>query len=265
MMKKDVFFIPGVVLKPMNAVRLRPAQGKRLGLRSGVIMLEAVKLGKQFTRGFFKKVVFQVRDISFQLNRGEILGLVGPSGSGKSTIGRMMVGLTRPTNGVVRLDGKKIFPLSGKRLHHQHKVQIVFQEPHLTLDPKQTVSESLQEVLLAHKLVPSRKAANQRVMELFDQTGLTSEILNRLPREISGGQAQRVVIARALCLLPQYLIADEPTSMLDLSVQAMILRLLQDFKLRRNLGILFISHDPAVIQVICDRVIFLQNGSLLPP
>jgi ABC-type glutathione transport system ATPase component len=227
-------------------------------------MLEAVGLGKRFRRGVLGQSGFTVRNISFQVHRGQAIGLVGPSGSGKSTVARMLARLIHPSEGSIRLDGIDLDTLAPRRADScRRKIQMVFQDPHLALDPKKSIAWTLQEALLAHRIAASRDGTDRIIDTLFAETGLSAEIRNRRPHEISGGQAQRVVIARALSLSPNYLIADEPTSMLDLSVQAMILDLLQKLRRRRNLGILLISHDPAVIRAFCEKTLYMENGTLV--
>ncbi|NNG02176.1 MAG: ABC transporter ATP-binding protein [Desulfobacteraceae bacterium] len=227
-------------------------------------MLEAIGLEKRFTRGIRRKSVFTVSHVSLQVGRGEAVGLVGPSGSGKSTLARMLAQIIRPSAGSVRLDGVDM--ASVPPVHwgsYQRRIQMIFQDPHLALDPKKTIAWTMREVFQAHGITHSRREADDRINAIFAETGLSLEIRNRLPHEISGGQAQRVVIARALTLNPHYVIADEPTSMLDLSVQAMVFNLLRMLKQQRNLGLVLISHDPAVVTAFCDRVLNIRNGSLV--
>jgi ABC-type glutathione transport system ATPase component len=228
-------------------------------------MLEAVALGKTFQRRPWRRCDFEVRGISIHVHPGEAVGLVGPSGSGKSTVARMLALLTRPTHGVVRLDGRALAWTNPRRLRdYRRNIQMIFQDPHLALDPKKTIAWTLREPLLAHGIARSRSAADAGIEALLAETGLSGEIRNRRPGEISGGQAQRVVIARALSLSPRYLIADEATSMLDLSVQAMVLNLLKGLMRRRNLGVVVISHDPALVKAFCTRSYRLGEGRLLP-
>jgi ABC-type glutathione transport system ATPase component len=228
-------------------------------------MLEAVDIGKTFHRGLWRRCDFDIRGISIQVNPGEAVGLVGPSGSGKSTVARMLALLTRPSQGTVRLDGRALSLTSRSQLRdYRRKIQMIFQDPHQALDPKKTIVWTLREPLLAHGIVRSKREADARIGALLSEAGLSEEILQRRPKEISGGQAQRVVIARALSLSPSYLIADEATSMLDLSVQAMVLNLLKGLMRRRGLGIIVISHDPALVKAFCARSFFLREGRLVP-
>jgi len=219
-------------------------------------MLEAVKLRKNYITGLSKKKTFSTGRVSFRIQSGEILGLMGPSGCGKTTVAKMIVGLLRPSEGRIILDGADVADMliETPRLYHR-RVQAVPQHPDLSLDPKQTVGKSVEEVLLYHGKAASKKHARRLIDEWFDNTGLTPDIARRLPSEISGGQAQRVALIRAVCLSPRYLVADEPTAMLDLSTQAEILRLIMDLKNRLKMGVLLISHDSDVVNAVCDRVL----------
>lgn len=226
-------------------------------------MLEAVHLGKSFSAGFGRPPGYVVRGVCLAVKPGEIVGLVGDSGSGKSTIARMLAGVLSPSEGEVRLDGATSPPAGGLWRSRRRAVQMTFQDPHLSLDPLRSIFWSMREVLAAHGLARGRGTEEEIIAALFAEVGLSLEIGWRRPGEISGGQAQRVAIARALALRPQYLIADEPTSMLDLSVQAMILRLLMHLAHTRNLGVLLISHDLDVVSRCCRRILVVRNGALM--
>lgn len=227
-------------------------------------MLVADKLSKSFSRGLFKQPAPVVTEASFAIKPGEALGLVGQSGSGKSTIARLLVRLFRPTGGRVVYRGTDLTALSEKEYRpYRCKLQIIFQHPSLTLSPKKTILDTLLEPMLVHKLVSSRHQAMDKVAELLNLTNLQEEVLDRYPHQISGGQAQRVVIARALSLEPEVIIADEPTSMLDLSVQAQILDLLKTIQTSKQTAILLISHDIPVVRAFCDRVAFLADGKIM--
>ena len=224
-------------------------------------MLEILKLKKVYTNGFLRKKVFSTQSVSFQLRQGEILGLVGPSGCGKTTVARMIAGLESPTDGKLMLDGSDLnFRKTENRFRYRKQVQMISQHPELALDPKQTAGNAVIEVLLYHRLASSRKKALDMTREWFEKTGLAWEIAKRFPREMSGGQAQRVAMIRALSLSPRFLIADEPTSMLDLSVQTMILRLIIGLKEKKKTGVLLITHDMDVVNALCDRVITMNTS-----
>lgn len=226
-------------------------------------MLVIEGLGKCYPSGWFRPPVTLLRDIRLRVNAGEILGLCGPSGSGKTTLARMIPGLIRPSTGKIRFRGEDITRLTGKRLRfYRRKAQIIFQNPLLSLDPKQSVFDAVAEPLKAHGGVTSKSVLREKVGALLSDCGLPDDIGRRLPHEISGGQAQRVVLARALSVTPELIIGDEMTAMLDLSVQAQILHLLQQLRKDRGLTLILISHDRHLLRAVCDRVAVLEGGSL---
>jgi len=198
-----------------------------------------------------------VDDVSIAVGRGEIVGIVGESGSGKSTLAMSVAGLRRPTEGEIRVAGE---PLARTMSRSQRAaVQVVFQDPLNSLDPRQSIGSGLAELRTLHP-DRTRWATDE---EILARVGLPTEVLNRLPRQISGGQAQRVSIARALLLRPEIVVADEPTSALDVLVQAQILKLLRELQERDNLTILMISHNLAVVEAVCDRVYVMLNGRVV--
>lgn len=191
--------------------------------------------------------VHAVDDVSFSINRGESVGLVGESGSGKTTLARMLVGLVRPSSGAIRLEGR---------------AQMVFQDPFASLNPRMRVGDAIAEAIVIHKLA-SGVAVQSRVSELLGQVGLNTGHADRFPHEFSGGQRQRIGIARALAVKPDLLVADEPVSALDVSIQAQIVNLLQDLQLELGLAILFVAHDLSVVEHISDRVIVMRRGRIV--
>lgn len=230
-------------------------------------LLETVGLTKRFRApsGLFgpKRQVHAVEDVSFTIRKGEVLGLVGESGSGKTTVGRMVMGLIPPTNGAIIFDGQDIGGLSPTRLlPYRRRVQMVFQDPFASLNPRQRVGDLIAEGMQIHQLGTASEQQSE-VMRLLDLVGLPAESAQRFPHEFSGGQRQRIGIARALAVKPEMLVADEPVSALDVSVQAQVLNLLQDLKTKLNLTILFISHDLAVVEHFCDRVAVMYLGRLM--
>ncbi|WP_448382150.1 ABC transporter ATP-binding protein [Desulfosoma sp.] len=202
--------------------------------------------------------------VSLAVEPGEIYGLMGPSGSGKTTLARIAVRLIRPTAGRVLWHGVDVGPASAKGLRsYRRQVQLIFQNPHAALDPKQSVFEALSEPLVALALVRSKKECFRQVASIIEECGLSEDILSRRPHQISGGQAQRVVLARSLALNPQMVIADEPTSMLDVSVQAHVLEILKRRRDERGMAIWLISHDEDLLRCFCERVGVLDDGRLV--
>ena len=204
-----------------------------------------------------------VDDVTLDLGRDEVLGLVGESGSGKSTLGRMAVGLIRPTVGRVSVLGQDISSLSGSELRvFRRRMQMVFQDSSNSLNPRMTLRELLEEPYRVQGLyTPSERST--RADAVADEVGLARSWMGRLPHEFSGGQRQRVSIARALALEPELVVADEPVSALDVSVQAKVLNLLKDIRQARGLSMLFVSHDMAVVDFMCDRVAVLDGGRVV--
>jgi oligopeptide transport system ATP-binding protein len=204
-----------------------------------------------------------VDGVSFTVGRGETLGLVGESGSGKSTIAQAILGLHRPTAGRIEFDGSDLFALSERdRRRRRRDLQIVFQDPATSLNPRMKVGSIVAEPLLVHGLVSSRREAESRVGELMTLCGLPPDAASRYPHAFSGGQQQRIAIARALALEPKLVVADEPTSALDVSIQAQIVNLMTDLQARLGLSYLLISHDLAVVRQLAHRVAVLYAGRL---
>ncbi|GAA1569209.1 ABC transporter ATP-binding protein [Leucobacter aridicollis] len=210
--------------------------------------------------------VTAVNRVSFSIDRGESVGLVGESGSGKSTIARILVGLERPDSGEVRLGGvDRLAPARGReaRLARARAVQMVFQDPNGSLDRRLTVAETLGRAMRLHGIAASSADARTRTLALLDRVGLSERHADAKPHELSGGQRQRVAIARALAVEPELLVLDEAVSALDVSVQAQVLDLLSDIRQETGVGYLFVSHDLAVIQEVCDRVLVLYRGTVV--
>jgi peptide/nickel transport system ATP-binding protein len=203
-----------------------------------------------------------VDGVSFAIHPGEVLGLVGESGSGKSTIGRLILRLLDPTAGSIRFSGEDIARLPERRLKpFRRRAQMVFQDPYASLNPRLRVRDIVGEALDAHALARGRR--NERVGELLELVGLPAGLMTRFPHEFSGGQRQRIGLARALAVEPELIVADEPVSALDVSVQAQALNLMQDLRARLNLAMLFISHDLDVVELMCDRIAVLYLGRVM--
>ncbi len=214
----------------------------------------------QRTTGFVRAV----DGVSFSLSRGETLGLVGESGCGKTTVGRTILKLIPATSGAVVFDGVDVYRARGEQLKKLRKrMQIVFQDPAGSLNPRMRVVNIIGEPLLVHGLVTDRSQLRDRVEQLLVRCGMPKAAADRYPHEFSGGQKQRICIARALSLEPDFIVCDEPTSALDVSIQAQILNLLKDLQRDMGLSYLFISHDMAVIQHMCDRIAVMYRGKIV--
>jgi len=205
-----------------------------------------------------------VDDVSFAIAPGETLGLVGESGSGKSTIGRTVLRLVEATAGQVLYRGDDIGELSSERLRRlRSKLQIIFQDPYASLNPKMRIGAILDEALATHGLHPGKGPRARRVAELLELVGLRGEHASRFPHEFSGGQRQRIGVARALAVEPEFIVADEPLSALDVSIQSQVINLLAELRERLSLTMLFISHDLDVVEYLCDRVVVLYLGKVM--
>jgi len=205
-----------------------------------------------------------VNDVSFYVNRGEVLGLVGESGSGKTTVGRTILRLIEPTEGEVIFDGTDVVALSKPELRpFRRRMQIIFQDPFASLNPRMTVGDIIAEPLIIHRLVKTPQERTDRVAELLKLVGLSPDHMRRYPHEFSGGQRQRIGIARALAVDPEFIVADEPVSALDVSIQAQVVNLLQDLKDELGLTLLFIAHDLAVVEYVSDRIAVMYLGKIM--
>jgi len=216
-----------------------------------------------FSQGKGAEPVKAVNNVSFDINRGEVLGLVGESGSGKSTIGRSILRLVPVTSGQVRFDGVDVTALQGSELKDmRRRMQMIFQDPFASLNPRMTVSDTLAEPLLLHG-IETRKTVAQGVLKLMDDVGLARAFVRKYPHEFSGGQRQRIAIGRALATRPEFIVADEPVSALDVTIQAQILDLMQQLGREYGLTMLFVSHDLAVVRHLADRILVLYKGEVV--
>ncbi|WP_407518905.1 ABC transporter ATP-binding protein [Methylobacterium oryzisoli] len=240
-----------------------PPPRKRPPAAAPVLTTQALE--KTYGGGLFSRAGRSVRaldGVTLTLQPGETLGIVGESGSGKSTLARCVARFVDPTGGEIRLDGTDIAPLSGRALHpYRRRVQVIFQDPYRSLNPRRTVGQSITEGPRNYGL--AREDAFARARRLLDLVGLDASALDRFPHEFSGGQRQRIAIARALAMEPDLLIADEAVSALDVSVQAQVLDLFESVRERLNLAILFITHDLRVAARLCDRMIVMLNGQVV--
>lgn len=242
---------------------------KRLDVIQGGPILTVNNLTTSFPikKGLFgkaKEELTAVDDVSFEIYPGETVGLVGESGCGKTTLGRSIIRLINPNSGQVIFDGHSINDMKNEPMRQlRKKMQIIFQDPYSSLNPKQTVGKAITEPLKIHKVIKGKEERKLRVFELLEKVGLSPAHYNRFPHEFSGGQRQRICIARALATNPQFIICDESVSALDVSVQAQILNLLNDLKKEFKFTYLFISHDLSVIKFMADRIFVMKSGKLV--
>lgn len=237
------------------------------GKRHNMGIIDAIELKKYFP---VKKSIFSdvewlkaVDGVTFSIFEGKVLSLVGESGSGKSTVAMLILRLISPTSGSLFFKGKDVFKLKGESLREfRRKVQIIFQDPFASLNPRMTVYDIISEPLKIHNIV-KKELIMETCLSLLENVGLDPDVLNRYPHEFSGGQRQRICIARAIALSPEVLIADEPLSSLDVSIQAQILTLLQELQNKLSLSMLFISHDLNVVHYISDTVAVMYLGKIV--
>ena len=229
--------------------------------QSGQPLLEIRNLTKTFDSP--RGQVHAVSDVSFDIPRGSITGLVGESGSGKTTLGRTLLRLIEPTSGSTRFGGADVNALDDAGLRAmRRRMQIIFQDPVSSLNPRLKVGQIIAEGLVAHQ-IGSKAERRDKVAALLEEVGLRTDAINRYPHEFSGGQRQRIGIARALALDPEFIVADESVSALDVSIQAQILNLLLDLREKRNLTMLFIAHDLAAVEYLCDQIIVMYLGRIV--
>ena len=245
------------------------AGAQQAPLVSSKVLLDVKEASREYESvgsGFFKRdkgVVSAVDRVSITVKKGETYGLVGESGCGKSTMGRLIAGLERPSSGAIELDGRDLATLKGRDAVTIHRdVQMMFQDSYAAMDPRMRIDQILAEPMSIQKTGNARQIA-ERIMEIIEQVGLTEEILDRYPHEFSGGQLQRIGFARSLTLAPDLIVADEPVSALDVSVQAQVLNLMKDLQAELGLSYLFISHDLAVVQYMADRIGVMYLGRIV--
>ena len=232
-------------------------------LRGDEMLIEVSGLTTEFLDRNTGKPFKAVDDVSFKIQHNEILGLVGESGSGKSTIGRSILQLVKPSSGSVLFRGEELVGQSAKQLKPiRRRMQMIFQDPYASLNPRMTVYDTLAEPLLYHN-VATRSTIDAHVLELMDDVGLARTAVKKYPHEFSGGQRQRIAIGRAIATKPEFIVADEPVSALDVTIQKQILELIMNLVAKHNLTMLFVSHDLSVVRSLCDRVLVLQYGKIV--
>jgi oligopeptide transport system ATP-binding protein len=252
--------VPSVPAREAAVARVHDAQGET---RQGGELVRVRALVKHFPVEGSDDVVRAVDGVTFEIKRGETLGLVGESGCGKSTVGRCLLRLIEPTAGEVVFDEKNVRAMGKRELRElRREMQIIFQDPYSSLNPRQTVRDIVGEPLLIHGL-KNKDERRARVAELMRRVGLDPDFMGRYPHEFSGGQRQRIGVARALALNPKLIVADEPVSALDVSVQAQVVNLLQDLQAELGLTYLFISHGLAVVEHISTRVAVMYLGRIV--
>lgn len=235
-------------------------------MNDNILEVRDLKVWFPIKKGIFSRTAGYVKavdGVSFDLRRGETLGVVGESGCGKSTTSRAVLMLNKPCGGTIKVDGVDISTLRGKALLEYHrKVQVVFQDPNASLNPRHTICDIVTEGMIYHGLC-RKEERNDRAVELLESVGLDASVLYRYPHEFSGGQRQRICIARAIALKPELLICDEAVSALDLSIRAQVLDLLGGLKKKLGLSLMFITHDVGVVQHIADHIIVMNHGKIV--
>ena len=264
-----------IILSECQDAKERLAELKRDTRRTnpdnenGDVLLQVKKLKVHFQSGgnFLgnpPKIVKAVDGVDFQIQRGRTLGLVGESGCGKTTLGRAILKLQKTKLGSVLYDGNELITLTQKEmLDFRKRMQIIFQDPYASLNPRQTIEQTLVEPLLVHGIGVNHSERKDRIVSLLEEVGLGAEFLLRYPHEFSGGQRQRISVARALAVEPEFIVCDECVSSMDVSVQAQVLNLLRELQQKRNLTYLFISHDLSVVKFMSDDMIVMKNGKIM--
>ena len=226
------------------------------------VILEVKNLKKYFKTS--KGMLHAVDDVSFTLERGTTLGVVGESGCGKSTLGRSILRLIEPSSGEVLFEGQDVAALSTREMRHMRKdMQIIFQDPYSSLDPRKTVYQAISEPIIKHKLIKDKAALEDRVLEMMETVGLAERLINTYPHELDGGRRQRIGIARALALNPKFIVCDEPVSALDVSIQAQIINLLKELQQKMGLTYIFITHDLSVVNHFSDEIAVMYLGQMV--
>jgi len=255
------------IIATSSIVNSRSIQESNAIKTDPLIRVENLKIWYPSKKTFLGKVIGfnkAVDDISFEIYRGETLGLVGESGCGKTTLGRALLQLISASSGSIYYKDENLGNISANRMKNLRKeMQLIFQDPYSSLNPRMTIGDAIAEPILVHQLAPNAKARKEKVVELLEQVNLSADHYHRYPHEFSGGQRQRIVIARALAVKPSFIICDESVSALDVSVQAQVLNLLNDLKQTYQFTAVFISHDLSVVRYISDRIMVMNQGKMV--
>ena len=270
-LKGNMVEIPKTVSEALNSVIItkeqREATHKELYSRSKILEIQNIKTYFPKNKTFFGKTIEWVKavdDVTLDVYEGETLGLVGESGCGKTTLGRTILRLNEPTSGKIFFERNDLLHLKDEDMRHLRKdMQIIFQDPYSSLNPRITIGEAILEPMQVHNMYSTNGQRKEKVLELLNKVGLEAKLFNRYPHEFSGGQRQRVCIARALALNPKFIICDESVSALDVSVQAQVLNLLNDLKREFKFTYIFISHDLSVVKFMSDRMAVMQKGKIV--
>ncbi len=252
-------------LKPDDNLIVNEAENLPVTAPKEEVLMEVKHLKKYYplTRGFGNHSIKAVDDVTFSINKGEVFGLIGESGSGKSTLGRVLLQLEKATSGTVKLQKEELHNMNRAGLRKtRQEMQMIFQDPHGSINPRWKIKDIIAEPLIAHRKI-EKKLVYEHVQELMIKVGLKKEWMNRYPHEFSGGQRQRIGIARAIALHPSFIVADEPVSALDVSIQAQIINLIKDLQQSMNLTFLFIGHGLSTVRYISDRVGVMYLGKLM--
>ena len=234
---------------------------QRFDLNKGFLDKIKLEKGKLVKR---EKIVHAVNDISFDINKGEVFSIVGESGCGKSTTARTIIKLLDPKGGQVIFDGRDITSMSEAEMNdYRHRMQMIFQDPYASLNPRQKVIDIITEPMLFHQVAKTKEEAKEKALGILEKVGIRPEQASRYPHQFSGGQRQRIGVARALAVEPEFIVADEPVSALDVSIQAQILNLLMDIKEEFGFSYLFIAHDLSVVKHISDRLAVMYLGKIV--
>ena len=225
-------------------------------------LIEVKKLSKYFPTE--TGMLHAVDEVDFQIEEGKTLGVVGESGCGKSTLGRVVLRMLDPTSGEIYFDGREITGLGKREIHRMRtKMQMIFQDPFSSIDPRMTITQTIEEPLIIHKLIKNKEERARKVSELMELVGIAKRYVNAYPHELDGGRRQRVGIARALAVDPRFFVCDEPVSALDVSIQAQILNLLQDIQQQRKLTYMFITHNLSVVKYVSDEIAVMYLGQIV--